>query len=308
MTTATPGLRVLVSGASGLIGSALLPGLRGEGHRVIPLIRRAPGPGEIGWDPETGRLGRGELEGFDAVIHLAGENIGARWTAARRRRIRESRVRGTSLLSEALAGLRQPPRTLISASAVGIYGSRGDEILTEASPPGDPTDFLVSVGRDWEAAAEPARAAGIRVVHPRFGVVLSPDGGALQRLLLPFRLGLGGQVGSGRQWMSWIAIHDAVAALRHIMATETLTGPINVTAPEPVTNREFTGTLARVLRRPAVLPVPATALRLVFGAMADGTLLASTRVLPERLLGSGYGFRDGSLESALRSLLSRVRD
>ncbi len=308
MTTATPGLRVLVSGASGLIGSALLPALRGEGHRVTPLVRRAPGPGEIGWDPETGRLSRGELEGFDAVIHLAGENIGARWTAARRRRIRESRVRGTSLLSEALAGLRQPPRTLISASAVGIYGSRGDEILTEASPTGDPNDFLVSVGRDWEAAAEPARAAGIRVVHPRFGVVLGPDGGALQRLLLPFRLGLGGRVGSGRQWMSWIAIHDAVTALRHIMATETLAGPINVTAPEPVTNREFTRTLARVLRRPAVVPVPATALRLVFGAMADGTLLASTRVLPERLLRSGYRFGDGSLEPALRSLLSRVRD
>jgi len=296
-------LRILVSGASGLIGSALVPALRQDGNVVIPLLRRTPGAGEIGWDPEAGRLNRQELENFDAVIHLAGENIGARWTGERRRRIRESRVRGTSLLSEALAGLRQPPRTLVSVSAVGIYGSRGDEVLTEASSPGDPSDFLVSVCLDWEAAADPARSAGIRVAHPRLGVVLSARGGALQRLLLPFRLGLGGRVGSGTQWMSWVAISDAVAALRHVIATETLAGPINVTTPEPLTNREFTAVLGRVLRRPTVFPVPAAALRLVFGEMADGTLLASSRVLPERLLKSGYRFQHTGLESALTSLL-----
>jgi uncharacterized protein len=303
MTSEHSRLRVLVTGASGLIGSALVPALRQDGNTVTALVRRAPGAGEIGWDPEAGRLNRRELENFDAVIHLAGENIGARWTAERRRRIRESRVRGTRLLSEALAGVRQPPRTLVSASAVGIYGSRGDEVLTDASPTGDPSDFLVSVGLDWEAAADPARAAGIRVAHPRLGLVLSTRGGALQRLLLPFRLGLGGRVGSGRQWMSWIAISDAVGALRHIMATESLAGAINVTAPEPITNREFARVLARALRRPAVFPVPATALRLVFGEMADGTLLASSRVVPEKLLRSGYRFRHGGLESALGSLL-----
>jgi uncharacterized protein len=298
-----PKLRILVTGASGLIGSALVPALRQDGNVVTPLVRRAPGVGEIGWDPQAGRLNRRELENFDAVIHLAGENIGARWTAERRRRIRESRVRGTCLLSEALAGLLQPPRALVSVSAVGIYGSRGDEVLTEASPRGDPSDFLVSVCLDWEAAADPARAGGIRVAHPRFGVVLSPEGGALQRLLLPFRLGLGGRVGSGAQWMSWISIADVVAALRHIIATETLAGPINVTAPEPLTNREFTAVLGQVLRRPTVFRVPAAALRLVFGEMADGTLLASSRVLPERLLESGYRFQHTRLESALSSLL-----
>ncbi len=299
----SPTRRILVSGASGLIGSALVPALRQAGNVVTSLVRRAAGAGEIGWDPEASRLNRGELENFDAVIHLAGENIGARWTRERRRRIRESRVRGTCLLSEALAGLRQPPRTLVSVSAVGIYGSRGDELLTEASSPGDPSDFLVSVCLDWEAAADPARAAGIRVAHPRFGVVLSPEGGALRRLLLPFRLGLGGRLGSGTQWMSWISIADVVGALRHIMVTETLAGPINVTAPEPLSNREFVGVLGRVLRRPTVLPVPAAALRLVFGEMADGTLLGSSRVLPERLLQSGYRFQHTGLESALSSLL-----
>jgi uncharacterized protein len=296
-------LRILVTGASGLIGSALVPALRQDGNVVTRLVRRAPGVGEIGWDPQAGRLNRRELENFDAVIHLAGENIGARWTAERRRRIRESRVRGTCLLSEGLVGLRQPPRVLLSISAVGIYGNRGDEVLTEASRPGDRSDFLVSVALDWEAAADPARAAGIRVAHPRLGLVLSTRGGALQRLLLPFRLGLGGRVGSGEQWMSWIAISDAVTALRHILATETLAGPINVTAPEPLTNREFTRVLGRVLRRPTVFPVPATALRLVFGEMADGTLLASSRALPDRLLRSSYRFQHTGLESALTSLL-----
>jgi uncharacterized protein (TIGR01777 family) len=299
------GLRVLVSGASGLIGSALVPELRRHGRSVSALVRRAPGPGEIRWDPETGRLDPAELEGFDAVVHLAGENVGARWTAGRRRRIRESRIKGTRLLSEALAALRRPPRVLVSASAVGIYGNRGDEVLTEASSPGDPQDFLVSVGLDWEAAADPARAAGIRVAHTRFGIVLSPEGGALQRLLLPFRMGVGGRLGPGSQWMSWIGIPDVVAAVRHIIGADGPAGPVNVTAPEPVPNRELTRILGRVLGRPTVLPVPAWALRLVFGDMAEGTLLASTRVVPERLLASGYRFQHPRLEAALRSLLGK---
>ncbi len=305
MTPAGQPLRILVSGASGLIGSALVPELRRDGHAVAALVRRTPRPGEIGWDPETGRLDRAELEGFDAVVHLAGENIGARWTAGRKRRIRESRIKGTRLLSEALAALRRPPRVLMSASAVGIYGDRGDEVLTEASRPGDRQDFLVSVGLEWEAAADPARAAGIRVAHSRFGIVLSPEGGALQRLLLPFRMGVGGRLGPGSQWMSWIGIPDAIAALRHIIGADGLAGPINVPAPDPVPNRELTRILGRVLKRPTVLPVPASALRLIFGDMAEGTLLASARVVPERLLASGFRFRHPKLEPALRFLLGK---
>jgi uncharacterized protein (TIGR01777 family) len=305
MTPEGQGLRILVSGASGLIGSALVPELRRDGHTVSALVRREPGRGEIRWDPDSGRLDRAELEGFDAVVHLAGENIGARWTAGRKRRIRESRIKGTRLLSEALAALRRPPRVLLSASAVGIYGNRGDEVLTEASRSGDPQDFLVSVGLEWEAAADPARAAGIRVAHTRFGVVLSPAGGALQRLLLPFRMGVGGRLGSGSQWMSWIGIPDAVAALRHIIGANGIAGPINVTAPDPVLNRELTRILGRVLGRPTVLPVPVWALRLVFGDMAEATLLASARVVPERLLASGYRFHHPGLEAALRFLLGK---
>jgi uncharacterized protein (TIGR01777 family) len=245
---------------------------------------------------------------MDGAIHLAGENIGTRWTRTRRARIRESRVVGTRLLSETVARLATRPRFLISASAVGIYGDRGDEILTESSPPGDATrDFLVSVCREWEAAANPARAAGIRVVHPRFGVVLSPRGGVLQRLRLPFRLGLGGRVGSGDQWMSWIALEDAVEAVAYLMSAESLEGAVNVSAPEPVTNREFARALGGVLGRPAVIPVPAAALRVAFGEMADRTLLSSTRVVPARLTQSGYRFAHPGLDGALRSMLEPGR-
>jgi uncharacterized protein len=299
-----PPLSVVVSGASGLIGSALVTALRAEGNRVTCLVRRKAAAGEIQWDPERERLLPHQLEEQDAVIHLAGENIGSRWTRSRKLRIRDSRVRGTRLLSETLAHLQRPPRVLVSASAVGIYGDRGDEVLTERSELGDPgREFLVSVCLEWEAAAAPARAAGIRVVHPRFGVVLSPDGGALRKLLPPFRLGLGGPISSGSQWMSWIALPDVVAAIQHLLTAEGLAGPVNLTAAQPVTNADFTRALARVLGRPAVIRVPAAGLRLALGEMARATILSSARVAPEKLLGSGYRFQHSSVEDALRSLL-----
>ncbi|HEU5303174.1 MAG TPA: TIGR01777 family oxidoreductase [Gemmatimonadales bacterium] len=293
-----------MTGAHGLIGSALARRLKSAGHRVTPLVRRPARAGEISWDPATRRLEPGQLEGVDAVIHLAGENVGARWTAARKSRIRNSRIVGTRVLSEALGRARRPPAVLISASGIGIYGNRGDETLTENSPLGDRrTDFLAAVGQEWEAAAEPARAAGLRVVHPRFGVVLSPEGGALSKMLVPFRLGLGGRLGRGLQWMSWISIDDAVGAIVHTLLTESFSGPVNVVGPEPVQNRDFTAVLGRVLSRPAPFAVPAAALRLVFGEMADATLLASTRVLPKRLLASGYRFEYPDLETALGHVL-----
>jgi uncharacterized protein len=300
------GLHLVVSGASGLIGSALVPRLTAEGHRVRRLVRRAAGQNEIAWDPARGKLEAEHLVGVDGVIHLAGENVGARWTRARKARIRESRVRGTQLLSETLAGLERPPRVLVSASATGIYGNRGNDLLTESTPPGDADrDFLVAVCLDWEAAAEPARAARIRVVHPRFGIVLSPQGGALQRLLPPFRLGLGGHLADGSQWMSWITIDDVVSVISHVLLAEQLHGPVNATAPQPVTNRDFTHILGRVLRRPTPFRVPAAALRLVLGEMADSTLLASARVQPGYLLQSGYQFEYPELEAALRHVLGK---
>jgi uncharacterized protein (TIGR01777 family) len=302
-----PRLRVAVTGANGLIGRALVPFLTSGGHHVVRLVRRRARGHGVTWDYPSGRIDSAGLEGMDAVVHLAGENIGVRWTRERRRLILESRVIGTRFLAEALARLRLPPRVLVSASAVGIYGNRGDEILTEASPvQGGPEDFLTEVGRDWEAAAEPARTAGIRTVTPRFGIVLTPAGGALGRMLTPFRLGLGGRLGSGRQWMSWVAIDDIVGGIHHALMTESLDGAANVTAPHPVPGREFAATLGRVLGRPSLLPVPAPALRLGFGEMADVALLSSTRVLPARLQESGYEFRYPELEGALRFLLGRT--
>jgi uncharacterized protein (TIGR01777 family) len=302
-----PPLRVAVTGASGLIGRALIPFLTTGGHHVVPVVRgRAKGNG-LRWDYETGRIDAAGLEGMDAVVHLAGENIGTRWTRERRQRILESRVIGTRFLAEVLARLRRPPRMLVSASAVGVYGHRGDEVLTEASRTDvGPEDFLTEVGRGWEAATEPARAAGIRTVTPRFGIVLTPAGGALARMLPPFRLGLGGPLGSGRQWMSWIGIDDVVGAIHHALVTESLGGPVNLTSPHPVTGRELAATLGRVLGRPAAIPVPAAALRLLFGEMADVALLSSTRVLPARLQESGYRFRHPELEGALRFMLGRT--
>jgi uncharacterized protein (TIGR01777 family) len=296
-------LHVAVSGSTGLIGGGLVSLLTRTGHRVTRLVRGRAGTGEIAWSPTNRQLDPADLEGVDAVVHLAGENVGARWTSARKARIRDSRVQGTRLVSESIARLRRPPRVLVSASAIGIYGNRGDEILTEASEPGDASDFLVSVAREWEAAAEPARSAGVRVVHSRFGIVLSPKGGALKKMLPPFRLGLAGRLGPGSQWMSWISIDDAVAAIYHLLLTDSLNGPVNVTAPEPRTNADFTRALGRVLGRPTPFPVPAAALRIALGEMADGTILASTRALPTRLLESGFQFQQPDLDRALRHVL-----
>ena len=298
---------ILVSGASGLIGAALVRRLRAEGYRVTRLVRRAGGPGEITWDPQAQVLDQRTLQGIHGVIHLSGENVGVRWTPARKAAIRSSRVLSTNLLSETLASLDPPPLVMISASAVGFYGDRGDEVLTESSLSGNPQqDFLVSVTQEWEQAAWAARKSGIRVVHPRFGVVLSPGGGALKRMLLLFRLGLGGRLGSGRQWMSWITLDDAVDAILRLLTDARLQGPVNVTSPEPVTNREFTSTLAQVLSRPAIFPVPAMALRVGLGEMARGTVLSSSRVLPAKLLSAGHRFRHPGLESALRHVLGNA--
>jgi uncharacterized protein (TIGR01777 family) len=301
-----PRQRVAVTGASGLIGRALAPFLTTGGHQVVPLVRRNARQGEVLWNFGQARVDADALEGLDAMVHLAGEPIGARWTEERRRRIIESRVIGTRFLSETLARLERPPRVLIAASAVGVYGNRGDEILTEATPTLDaPRDFLTEVGREWEAATEPARAAGIRVVILRFGIVLSPAGGVLGRMLPPFRVGLGGPLGSGRQYMSWVAIDDILGAIHHALMTEALAGPVNATAPQPVTGQAFASTLGRVLGRPARLAVPASALRLAFGEMADVAILSGARVLPARLQETGYTFRYPELEGALRFVLGR---
>ena len=301
-----PRLRVAITGASGLIGRALTAFLTTGGHRVTRVVRSTPGGGDVGWNPARGIIDAPALEGMDAVVHLAGENVASgRWTAERKRRIRDSRVAATRLLAEALAGLARPPKVLVSASAVGIYGPRGDEVLTEQSAIGPEGDFFVDLARDWEAAAEPARRAGIRVAQPRFGVVLSPQGGALAKLLPPFRAGAGGPLGDGRMWMSWVSVDDAASAIHHVLFSESVAGPYNVAAPEPVTNLEFARTLGRVLRRPTLFRVPAGVLRAVFGEMADATILSSIRALPAVLAREGYSFRHPRLESALRYLLGR---
>lgn len=300
--------RILISGASGLIGTSLVRACVANQISVTRLVRKkTPGSQrEIGWSPyESPPLTDASLlERFDAVIHLSGANVAAhRWTAAYKKEILESRVRTTQALSGLLASLPQPPPVFLCASAVGIYGNRGDEILSENSPAG--TGFLADTCRAWEAAADPARAAGIRVAHLRFGTVLSPDGGALARLLPLFRLGLGGTLGSGKQWMSWISLPDLVSAVFHVIATKELTGPLNFVAPVPATNTEFTRILARNLHRPAILPAPAFALRLAFGEMADEALLASQRALPEALTRSGFRFDHPELSTAFAALLQK---
>jgi uncharacterized protein len=294
-------LRFVVSGASGLVGSALTERLTRQGHRVDRLVRRpsAAGAAGIAWDPAKGTIDREALEGADVVVHLAGESVATSWTVARKRVIRESRVAGTGLLASTLADLRCPPRVLVSASAIGYYGDRGEKTVTEDSPPG--TGFLADTARAWEAAAEPALEAGIRVVHPRIGMVLSAKGGALAKMLTPFRLGVGGVVGTGRQQMSWIALDDLVGVLQHLAVTDELSGPVNAVAPHPVTNREFTATLGRVLGRPTLVPLPAFMVRLLFGEMGQALLLDGARVLPTRLEASGFRFRYPRLEEALRA-------
>ncbi len=299
-------MRIAVSGSTGLIGSEVVTVLSAAGHEVVRLVRRAPAPAEkaVRWDPEKGGVDAAGLEGLDAVVHLAGENIAAgRWTAARKAAIRDSRVNGTRLLCDTLAGLSRPPKTLVCASAIGYYGDRGEELLTEDSSPG--AGFLPEVCREWEAATEVAARKGIRVVALRIGVVLSPRGGALSRMLPPFRAGLGGVIGNGRQYVSWIALDDLVGVVLHALRSGELCGPVNAVAPVPVTNREFTEALGKVLSRPTLLPVPAFALRLALGEMADALLLASARVAPRRLEETGYRFRFPELPAALRHLLAR---
>lgn len=296
-----------LSGASGLIGRHLRPLLAKRGWRVCRLVRdRTQATGEhVYWCPTTGEFDAERLEGFAAVVHLAGENIASgRWSPARKRALRDSRVAGTSLLCGGLARLRQPPKVLVAASAVGYYGDRAEEVLTEASPAG--SGFLAELVRDWEAAAEPAREAGIRVVHLRIGLVLTAAGGALARMLTPFRLGLGGRVGSGRQYMSWIALADLLAGIVHALEVVELSGPVNATAPTPVTNAEFARTLARVLHRPALLPLPGWAVRLLLGEMGRELLLVSVRARPEKLAATGFVFAYPRLEDALRAELRRA--
>jgi hypothetical protein len=298
-------VNVLVTGSSGLIGSALEPFLAAAGHRVIRLVRSRPSSGEAQrfWAPEAGILDPGALEGLDAVVNLAGENVAGRWTERKKARILNSRVKSARLLSESLAGLAQPPKVLVSASASGFYGDRADEVLTEESASG--SQFLAQVCRQWEAGTEPAARAGLRVVVLRIGLVLSASGGALAQMLPPFKLGLGGRIGSGRQYWSWIALDDLLGVVLHVLNTEALRGPVNAVAPNPVTNLEFTKTLGRVLKRPTVLALPALAARLAWGQMAEELLLASTRMEPARLLAFNYKFRYPELEPALRHLLGK---
>jgi uncharacterized protein (TIGR01777 family) len=296
---------IAITGSTGLVGTALVDALEAEGHVVRRLVRReARDPRhEIRWDPDAGQIDAAGLEGVDAVVHLAGENLAAhRWTAAFKQKISQSRVRGTRLLCDALARLATKPAVLVSASAVGYYGDRGEELLDESSTPGK--GFLADVCQQWEAATQPARAAGVRVVNLRLGVVLSPQGGALTQMLTPFKLGVGGVIGSGRQYLSWIALDDLVSAIRFALKTAALTGPVNAVAPQPVTNREFTKTLGKVLGRPTVIPMPAFAARLAFGEMADEMLLGGARVEPRALRGAGFEFQHSDLEAALRHLLA----
>ena len=297
-------MKILVSGSHGLVGSALIKSLTDDKHEVIRLVRSGNpvSASEIEWHPDQDRIDAQRLEGLDAVIHLAGESIASgRWSDEKKRAIRDSRVKGTTLLSKTLAQLLKPPSVLLSASAIGYYGNRGDEVLSETSQPGN--DFLASVCVEWEQATRPASEQGIRTVNARFGIILDAHGGALAQMLTPFRMGVGGRVGDGRQWMSWIALEDVVAGLKSLLADETAHGPVNFVAPNPVTNAEFTRTLGRVLSRPTFFPVPAFGARLAFGEMADALLLSSQRVKPEVLEGKGFTFSWPTLEPALRHLL-----
>ncbi len=298
-------LRVLISGASGLIGSALSAHLKGAGHEVHALVRRKPdeAQGEVGWNPYAGVLDSSRLEGFDAVVHLAGDSIAARWTEARRKSIRDSRVRGTKMLAEVVSLLPNKPKVFVSASAIGFYGDRGNEELTERSPIG--TGFLPEVCAEWEAGTKPAMEKGIRTVRLRTGIVLSSKGGALAQMLTPFKFGLGGVTGTGRQWMSWISLTDEVAAIHEAIVNPELSGPVNLTSPFPVTNREFTKTLGKVLGRPTLFPLPGFVVKLLFGEMGEKLLLEGQKVLPKKLTDLGFRFSYSDLESALRFELGK---
>jgi uncharacterized protein (TIGR01777 family) len=297
-------MRVLISGASGLVGSALTDELRRAGHTVNRLVRPggAAAPGDVGWDPITGKLELGGPDGVEGIVHLAGASIAeGRWTESRKQVLRASRVDATRNLVNGLLGLARPPKVLVSASAVGYYGDRGDEQLTEACAPG--SDFLAQLARDWEAEALRAGEKGIRTVVLRFGVILSARGGALPRMLLPFKMGVGGKLGSGQQWMSWLTLAEAVGIARHALESAELTGAVNAVAPSPVRNSEFTKVLGKVLRRPTMFPAPAFALKLALGEMAEALLLSSQRVIPARLQEQGYRFQHPTLEAALRAVL-----
>jgi uncharacterized protein (TIGR01777 family) len=296
---------IAVTGSSGLVGSALVEALEADGHLVRPVVRRPvrDGEHEIRWDPAGGTIDAAELGNVDAVVHLAGENLAAhRWTESFKKEILESRVRGTELLCRTLAGLAVKPSVLLSASAVGYYGDRGAETIDESSPPG--TGFLANVCQQWETATEPARDANIRVVNLRLGVVLSRDGGAVAQMLTPFKLGVGGVIGSGEQYISWIVIDDLVRVIKFALSAAAICGPVNAVAPQPVTNREFTKTLGRVLGRPTFLPMPASAARLAFGEMADEMLLGGAKVEPRVLVNDRFEFEYPELEAALRHVLS----
>lgn len=294
--------RILVTGVSGPIGTALLPSLKARGYEVSRMVRRTPtGADQIPWNPLQ-PIAPETVSGFDAVIHLAGESIVGRWTKTKKIKIRESRVAGTTALAEALARAGTKPQVFVCSSAIGYYGDRGSEVLHEKSGPG--IGFLPDVCREWEAATQAAARAGIRTVQIRTGVVLSPKGGALGKMLPPFKMGVGGRIGDGRQWMSWIDVQDLVGAIHHILKSDLLQGPVNMVAPKPVTNAEFTKTLGSVLSRPVILPVPAFAVKLAFGEMGESVLLGSQRVEPAQLVMSGYPFRFKSLQTSLENILN----
>lgn len=302
-------MKILASGANGVIGAALIPSLQTAGHEVVRMVRATKSQNQskpiphIVWNPEAGRIDRKDLEGIDAIINLGGEPIAQRWTAEKKTKIRNCRVDGTRAIAAAIAAMDRPPQVWINASAIGYYGDRGSELLTERSTAG--AGFLAEVCEEWEAATGPASQRGVRVVLLRTGMVLSRSGGALEKMLLPFQLGLGGQLGSGRQYMSWIAIEDQVSIIHHIIENSSLSGPVNAVAPNPATNIEFTRTLGRGLKRPTLFPVPSFAVKFAFGEMGKAALLSSARVEPQRLLETGFRFQYPSLEGALRQVLNK---
>lgn len=291
-------MKIAIAGSSGFLGSRLRAALDSAGHETLGLVRKVKSPRETRWDPDSGLIDSASLEGIDAAVNLAGENIGERWTAEKKKRIRTSRINSSRLLAETLAKLSKKPSVLLATSAVGIYGDRRDEVLTELTPPGG--GFFGELGVEWEAQSKPAEEAGIRVVYMRFGVVLDRTEGVLKKMLPPFRLGIAGPLASGRQYMSWISLEDAVRAVFHVMMDSSISGPVNICSPNPVTNRDFTRALAAVVKRPAFMPVPAFALRILYGEMADEALLSSTRAIPSRLQQSGFQFHHPDIDSALR--------
>src|SRR6267143_1199458 len=292
-------MKILVAGASGLVGSALIPALEADGTEITRLVRSSPKANEIEWHPNHEQIDAARLEGFDAIINLAGENIAeGRWTDEKKRKIRDSRLNGTHLLSEATAKLATKPRVFLCASATGFYGDRDDEMLDETS--GSGRGFLATVCREWEGATEPAAKAGVRVVNLRLGPILAREGGMLGKMLTPFKMGMGGKVGSGKQYISWVAIDDVVGAIQLALVNESIHGPLNVVSPNPVTNEVFTRTLGEVLSRPTVMSIPAFAARLAFGEMADEMLLVSQRVIPKKLNDAGFEFEHPELEGAFR--------